>query len=71
MYYEDERTGSIYSGRKLIEMARRERITLGELERNFRQLPCSTVLLLEEAEIVAARAGEDQGRRWFGRSEAL
>jgi hypothetical protein len=66
VYYEHERTGSIYSLRELTEIARRERSSVKKLLRHFRPVPCSIELLLREAEAIAARAEEDRGRRRSG-----
>ena len=67
MYYEDRQTGSIYSIRELITAARREQTALDELAEKLKRLPYSTVLLLEEAETIAANALEQQERTRFNR----
>jgi hypothetical protein len=67
VYYEEAQTGSIYSVRELITAARREHIPLEELAKGVKQLPYSTVLLIEEAETIASNARDQQERAWLDR----
>jgi hypothetical protein len=62
VYYEDRQTGSIYSIRELIAAAGRRRVALDELARGVKRLPYSTVMLIEEAETLAANAAAEQER---------
>lgn len=56
LYYEDRRTGSIYSLTELCQMIAPEEVTRFEVPRRFRRLPESCCRLLDEAKIVAAMA---------------
>ena len=65
MYYEARETGSIYSIRELVEAARREHMALDELAAGLTPLPYGTVMLIEEAETIAAYAEERRERDWL------
>ena len=67
MYYEDRQTGSIYSVWELRDLSRAGEVGMEVLSHGLRQLPYSTVLLLEEAETIAANAAEQRERAWLDR----
>ena len=59
-YYQDRFTGSIYSSRELIGMARSGEITPRELLARFEELPEHKRRLLEETETEAAERRREQ-----------
>ena len=63
-YFEDRQTGSISSLQELGQQLRSRQLDLREVARRFRPLPSRTSVLLEQAETIAARAADDQWRRW-------
>ena len=64
VYYEEHSTGSIFSEREVVDRVQREQIPLDQVGGQFRSLPYSTCLLLEEAETIAANAEEARERDW-------
>jgi hypothetical protein len=55
-YYEDRRSGGIYSLAELARLIEEQRIARFQVPRRFRALPEAACRLLHEAELVAAAA---------------
>ena len=60
-YFEERATGSIYSVRELGQLLRSRQPDMREVARRCRPLPGNTCVLVEEAEMIAAEAADEQG----------
>jgi hypothetical protein len=66
IYYEDRKTGSIYSIDEFAKLIVRQGMNTDEVLRRYSRLPSSMSRLLEEAEAIAVRADSDRGQLRFG-----
>ena len=64
-YFEERATGSIYSVWELGRLLRSRHLDMREVARRFRPLPDTTCVLVDEAEMIAAKAGGEQRDRGY------
>ena len=57
LYYEDRRTGNIYSLRELARLIEENEVPRYGVPRRFKALPEPTRRVIYEAELIASRAG--------------
>jgi hypothetical protein len=66
IYYEDRKTGSIYSIDEFAKLIVSQGMNTNEVLRRYDRLPYSLSCLLEEAEAIAARADQSGQQRQLG-----
>ena len=62
-YYEDRRTGGIYSLAELARLIEERKVARVQVPRRFRAVPEPVCRLLAQAELIAALADRDRDRR--------